>query len=293
MHHPRFASLFLLIIITSGNAAAQAWNDDIDFTIRSTRTLDSDGADTGLNAYELIREFGGPNPIESPDLYSLNHPEVEHIYEDFDEEVGNHFVFTSHRDIDRDRNRYQTTDRQRNEIKTYASSEDAVKGYEKETMVFSWKFKIDDGMEVSKRFSHFFQLKAVGGNDSQPIVTISGAEHSGRDTIEVRHSSDESGSYLDHYPLDNITGEWLEVYTRANFAEEGNLRLIVKRLSDDEVILDVDESHLDMWRGTEPEHFVRPKWGIYRSLADAENLRAEEEIVRFANFEVLKLEPTP
>ena len=67
----------------------------------------------------------------------------------------------------------------------------------------------------------------------------------------------------------------------------------MKRLSDDEVILDVDESHLDMWRGTEPEHFVRPKWGIYRSLADAENLRAEEEIVRFANFEVLKLEPTP
>ena len=37
--------------------------------------------------------------------------------------------------------------------------------------------------------------------------------------------------------------------------------------------------------------FLRPKWGIYRSLLDAENLRADEEIVRFANFSVSEVMP--
>jgi len=44
-----------------------------------------------------------------------------------------------------------------------------------------------------------------------------------------------------------------------------------------------------MWRGTAGDHFVRPKWGIYRSLAEKEDLRIDEEVVRFANFEVEKV----
>ena len=123
----------------------------------TTRTLDADGDMVGLDAYDLIRDFGGPNPIEAPDLYPVNHPGVLHIYEDTDVTVGNHFVFIIHRDIDIDRDRLDITDRQRNEIKTYGGSEEAVKGYEGETFVYRWKFRINADMEVSTRFSHFFQ----------------------------------------------------------------------------------------------------------------------------------------
>ena len=159
--------------------------DEVQFTELTKRTLDADGDLTGLDAYDLIRDFAGPNPIESPDLYPINHPAVRHIYEDNDATVGNHFAFTIHRDIDIDRDRVEIDDRQRNEIKTYASSEEAVKGFENETFIFPWKFKINAGMEVSTRFTHLFQLKAVGGPDSHPILTISGAERSGEDGIEV------------------------------------------------------------------------------------------------------------
>ena len=85
--------------------------------------------------------------------------------------AGNHFAFIIHRDIDIDRDRVDIVDRQRNEIKTYDQSEEAVKGFEGETFVYRWKFKINAEMEVSTRFTHFFQLKAVGGDDSQPIIT--------------------------------------------------------------------------------------------------------------------------
>ena len=263
--------------------------DTASYTVMTTRTLDADGDMVGLDTYDLIRAFGGdrvPGPIEAPDLYPINHPAVRHIYEDFDAEVGDHFVFVIHRDIDIDRDRVSNDDRQRNEIKTYDQSEEAVKGYENETFVYKWKFRINSEMEVSTRFSHFFQLKAVGGDDSQPIITISGAERSGEDGIEVRHSPLRDTTILGRTDWSNVTGEWLEAYCRATFSDTGELRLIVTRMRDDEVIFDIEISDLDLWRGTDSSHFVRPKWGIYRSIADLDNLRPDEEDVRFANFSV-------
>lgn len=260
--------------------------DEQTFVVLTERKLDADGAGVGLTAYQLIRDFGGVNSIESPDLYPVNHPGVEHIFEASDGPVGNHFVFVIHRDIDRDRDRLDITDRQRNEIKTYAGSEEAVKGFEDETFIFTWKFRINAAMEISTYFSHFFQLKAVGGNDDYPILTITGSERDGGDGIEVRHSPLDTYTVLQRTAWADVTGEWLEAYCRATFSESGELRLIVKRLSDGRVIFNIDESNLDFWRGKDASHFVRPKWGIYRSLLDPENLRTEEEDVRFANFSV-------
>lgn len=263
--------------------------DDATYTELSVRTLSADGFDTGVDTYDLIREFGGPNPTEAPDLYAVNHTDVRHIYEDTDTEVGDHFVFLAHRDLDGDRDRLSITDRQRNEIKTYDQSEAAVKGFENETLVFRWQFKIDADMAVSTRFTHLFQLKAVGGDDSQPIITISGAERSGADGIEVRHSPLQQTTLLGRTAWSEATGEWLDAYCRATFSDNGSFRMIMTRRRDSAVIFDIDVEQLDLWRGTAPTHFVRPKWGIYRSLADLDNLRPEEERVRFANFVVSKV----
>ena len=260
----------------------------------TTRTLDADGDMVGLDTYDLIRDFGGnhvPGPIEAPDLYPINHPEVRHIYEDSDATVGNHFVFIAHRDIDIDRDRVENDDRQRNEIKTYDQSEEAVKGYENETFIYRWKFRINADMEVSTRFSHFFQLKAVGGEDSHPILTITGNERSGEDGIEVRYSPLQADTILERQNWSMVTGEWLEAYCRVTFADSAGLRLIVTRMSDDEVIFNIDEADLDLWRGEDASHFVRPKWGIYRSILDLDNLRPDEENVRFANFSVSEVMP--
>jgi len=263
--------------------------DTVQFNVLTTRTLDADGDMIGLDTYDLIRDFGGdyvPGPIEAPDLYPINHPGVRHIYEDSDAIVGNHFVFIIHRDIDIDRDRVENDDRQRNEIKTYSSSEEAVKGFENETFIYRWKFRINAGMEVSTRFTHLFQLKAVGGADSHPILTISGAERSGEDGIEVRYSPLQQDTILQRTDWSTVTGEWLEAYCRVTFAESGDLRLIVTRMRDDAVIFDIDERGLDLWRGEDSSHFVRPKWGIYRSILDWDSLRPDEESVRFANFSV-------
>ena len=161
--------------------------DEEQFDSLSLRSLSADG-EGQVDTYDLIRSFAGPNPIEAPDLYEVNHPGSPHIFEASDQEVGDHFVFVIHRDDDRDRDRLDITDRQRNEIKTYDKSEDAVKAYEDEIMIYRWKFKIESGISLTTRFSHFFQLKAVGGDDSMPILTLTGNIQSGDDGFEVRHS---------------------------------------------------------------------------------------------------------
>ena len=257
--------------------------------IMATTRLQADGDRVGLSAYELIRKFGGVKPIESPDLYAINHPGEPHIYESSDPDVGDHFVFVIHRDHDRDRDKETITDRQRNEIKAYSSSSNDLKGFLNETMTYQWLFRVNSEMTVSKNFSHFFQLKAVSGDDSQPILTLTGRERNGEDVIEIRHSESSDTNYLGRLPWSEVTGEWLQVYVRATYAEQGSLRLILSRLNDDAVLFDVTEQNIDLWRGESGADFVRPKWGIYRSLRDIDNLRADEEVVDFADFFVQKV----
>ena len=262
--------------------------DEEQFDSLSLRTLSADG-EGQVDTYDLIKNFAGPNPIESPDLYEVNHPGTPHIFESTDDDVGNHFVFVIHRDDDRDRDRLDITDRQRNEIKTYDKSEDALKAYEGEIMIYRWKFKIESGISLTTRFSHFFQLKAVGGDDSMPIITLTGNVQSGDDGFEVRHSPLTSTVDLARIERSKVEGRWLTAYVRATFAEQGDFRMIILDEDAREVVFDISEQGLDMWRGTAGDHFVRPKWGIYRSLAEKDDLRATEEVVRFADFQVEKV----
>ena len=272
----------------SGSNEQSLPEDEEQFDSLSLRTLSADG-EGQVDTYDLIKNFAGPNPIEAPDLYEINHPGSPHIFEATDQDVGDHFVFVIHRDDDRDRDRLDVTDRQRNEIKTYDKSDDAVKAYEDEIMIYRWKFKIESGISLTTRFSHFFQLKAVGGDDSMPILTLTGNIQSGDDGFEVRHSPLSSTTDLARTDRDKVEGRWLTAYVRATFSEEGDLRMIIVDETAKEVVFDIAKQGLDMWRGTEADHFVRPKWGIYRSLAEKENLRIDEEVVRFTDFQIEKV----
>lgn len=255
--------------------------------------LESDGPNQGFSAYDLIRQFGGPRPIEAPDLYQGNHTDVEHIFEDHDSVVGNHFVFTIHRDLDKDRNKFEKFgDRQRNEIKAYAKSSDQLKGFEGQTLRYTWKFKIDEGMTVSKNFTHLFQLKSVDDGIGTPILTISGANRRGEDLMILAHMPVRKPNYLATIPWENAMGKWLEVDCLVRYANDGMLSLSVKEHLSQKVLYQYQADNVDMWRGTQAHHFVRPKWGIYRSLKSKHMLRPDEERVRFADFEVTKYTST-
>ena len=288
-----------IIITIVGAPIAQADG----FENISNVLLQSDGVDSGLDAYTLIENAFGEGSIESPDLYVGNHESVVHIIEDTDTIIGNHFVFLAHRDDDQDKDK-GASDRQRNEIKTYDKSPQQTLAFEGETFQYSWKFKVSSELELTSKFSHFFQIKArnesndnTNGNDDQPIITLSGAQkNSTGNQLQVRYSAgfDENGNStgLDRNLIETdwslITDEWVEVFVQATFNESGKLDMTLTRLSDNAVIFNISEQNIDIWRGFSDDDFARPKWGIYRSIVETDSLRIDEERVRFADFSITK-----
>ena len=97
--------------------------------------------------------------------------------------------------------------------------------------------------------------------------------------LSLRDSADDR-TILIKVPLKPLTGVWVEVYERVTFGHQGSYFLEIRDLSTGDLLLVYDDPDIDLWRfGAE---FVRPKWGIYRSLNSKEYLRDEQ--VRFDQF---------
>ncbi|WP_299438729.1 heparin lyase I family protein [uncultured Aquimarina sp.] len=252
--------------------------------------LKANGSD---NTYELITSVLAPGykPIEAPGSTKKNcdnHSSFKgtHITEIFDTELNTHaFKFLIH--VNEDNDRCKKFDRQRNEIKSYDKSPENLKGTKGETVVYQWKFKLDKGFQVSKKFTHIHQLKAVGGSEkNMPLITLT-ARKGNPDKLELRYSSALDQNTLNSVPLDVFRGNWVEVTETVTYEEKGNAKfsmLIIDRKTGIE-ILNYSSSQLRMWKTN--ANFVRPKWGIYRSLKHASDLRDEE--VLFADFSIKEI----
>ncbi|MEZ9833681.1 heparin lyase I family protein [Vibrio breoganii] len=314
------ASTIVLVLAGCGGSSAnspassnpdQPINTPIDETgqyrVISSTELNSDGPE-GMETYDLIESILGRGAIEAPDLYSNNDPDGgRHIVEEYDEVIGNHFKFIMHfEDGDRDKGR---VDRQRNEIKAYDKSPDKLKGYLGKTFEYSWKFKIGDDLKVTKQFTHLFQLKAVAEKNSEdfvitssPILTLTANVRSNQSGLEVRHvhyNNDRTGTVnntlvhttkMDDVDWNrDIAGQWIEAFVRVNYSESGSLYMTLTSLGETKPMIEITENNIETWRSGlngRDGNFVRPKWGIYRSLKSEELLNQDQDEVYFADFKI-------
>ncbi|WP_299212018.1 T9SS type A sorting domain-containing protein [uncultured Aquimarina sp.] len=268
----------------------------ISFSSKAQVTLDANGPG---NTYELINSVLAPtsgNVIEAPGVTGStcnNHSTYSgtdgnrHIDEIFDADLGiNVFRFIIHVDEDIDRDKCATTDRQRNEIKTYAPSPDNLKGVIGETVQYKWKFKMDTNFQPSGSFTHLHQLKSVGADsaeESQPLITLT-ARKGSPDRLELRYAPTTSQSTLTTVNLSLLKGNWVEVIETVTYGETNNAiyNIIITNVNTGAEILNYSSSELRMWKTN--ADFIRPKWGIYRSLNSSSDLRDEE--VLYANFSI-------
>ncbi|MDH7448067.1 T9SS type A sorting domain-containing protein [Aquimarina sp. 2201CG14-23] len=260
-------------------------------------TLNADGAG---NTYELINSVLAPgaNVIEAPGVTGStcdNHSTYagtdgnRHIDEVFDTDLGIQvFRFIIHVQEDIDRDKCTTTDRQRNEIKTYAPSPDNLKGTLGETVQYQWKFKLDTNFQPSGSFTHLHQLKSVGADtaeESQPLITLT-ARKGNEDQLELRYAPTTSQSTLTSVNLSLLKGNWVEVTETVTYGETNNAiyNILITNVNTGAEILNYSSSELRMWKTN--ADFIRPKWGIYRSLNSPSDLRDEE--VLYANFSIIE-----
>lgn len=75
-------------------------------------------------------------------------------------------------------------------------------------------------------------------------------------------------------------GAWVEAYEVIMYGFVGSYAITLTRVNDGTNLLSYSADQIDMWRNQTT--FVRPKWGIYRSLNNPSYLRDED--VRFDSF---------
>lgn len=257
--------LFLMLQLCFLNANAQV-------------TLNADGEG---DTYELINSVLAPgrDAVEDPDCSHTSFG--RHIDEVFDNELNiNVFRFYIHTTPDDDR--CKNSDRQRNEIKTYNLSPDNLKGIEGETVVYKWKFKLDADFQPSKSFTHIHQLKAVGGSeDKMPLITLT-PRKGDPDQLELRYAESTSQVTLDKVDLSLFKGNWVAVTETVTYGESGKYEISILKVDDGDELFSYSNNNIRTWKTN--ADFIRPKWGIYRSLNNSDDLR--DEIVLFANFSI-------
>ena len=259
----------------------------------SQALLNADGV---TNTYSLINSILAPGATaeETPDAFDPSFG--PHIKQVWDSDLGRYvFEFYLHISNSNELQDESTgdTDRQRVEIKTYASSPDSMKGTVGETVLYKWRFKIPLGFQPSPSFTHIHQVKAVDGDDSDPIFTLTPRYNSSGNQLELIYVQDvNSGtSKLATVDISSFLGNWVEateqIYVDSiNGAKNGSYSIVIKKVSDGTTILSYSNNNISTIRKT-TNSFIRPKWGIYRSITNISYLR--DETMRFNSISVQEL----
>lgn len=243
------------------------------------------------DTYELISSVLAPgkSAVEAADHNKLgNHASFgRHIAEVWDADLKeNVFEFYSHINfVNTDKT--ITTDnepvadveqKQRVEIKTYEGSPDNLKGTIGETITYQWKFKLPRGFQPSSNFTHLHQIKAVGGQQDMPIFTLT-AKMATENKFNVVHNNNDIIASMN---LSELEGVWVQITEVIKVGANGTYSIVINRIKDGKELLSYDNPNLETIRPD--NNFIRPKWGIYRSLKKINDLR--EEAVRFADFSI-------
>jgi len=240
-------------------------------------------ADGKTDTYTLVNDVLGAPP-ETPDC---SHPEFgPHITQTTDSILKEPvFVFNMH--VTPDNDRCINFDRQRLEIKADTTSPSGLQGFPGDTMTYQWMFRLPAGFQASSHFTHIHQIKAgeAPAASGAPIITLS--VYSGGDPNLVRLIY-QDGSTLASTDAGPFEGVWVVAKEVVTVGTSGRYSITIKKLKGGKTLLSYSNDKLNVFPSG--AGFIRPKWGIYRSLLQMSALRDEQ--MHFNNFCIAKAPDT-
>ncbi|PYX88878.1 MAG: hypothetical protein DMG67_16310 [Acidobacteria bacterium] len=237
-------------------------------------------ADGHTAAYTQFQNVLGVTP-ENPDCSHTSFG--PHITQTTDSILGVPvFVFNIH--VTPDNDRCINFDRQRLEAKTDTGSPDALKGFNGDTITYQWKFRLPSGFRSSSHFTHIHQIKgglqpAASGAPVMTLTTRAGSP----DQIQLIY---QDGTVKTHADLSPFLNTWVVATETVKVSTSGTYSIVIKTLSGGQTLLSYSNSNINMFPTQTGTGFIRPKWGIYRSLLESSVLRDEQ--IHFNDFCVAK-----
>ena len=113
-----------------------------------------------------------------------------------------------------------------------------------------------------------------------PIFTLT-AKKASENKFNVVHNNETIVASMN---LSELEGTWVQITEVIKVGPNGTYSVVIKRIKDGKELLSY--SNLDLETIRPDNNFIRPKWGIYRSLKKITDLR--EESVRFADFYIME-----
>lgn len=259
-------------------------------------------ADGKTETYTLIQQSGfypETSGNTTPDEF-MCHPEYPHISQVWDDDLNKYvFAFDIHIDFDQDGqsvtdgNKSSLSDRQRNEIKCMSDKEGTV-AKDGESITYSWKFKLPEGMLTTKEFCHIHQIKGMGDGEevAHPVFTLTCRTTTSRQVLQVINVPYEGSANVNIAQIDllPLLGKWIMATETVTVGQHGKYSLKLSDIKTGESLVSVYKDDIQVYRYTTDESTMRGKWGIYRSLGSDLNLKdqLQSERLLFADFEVKK-----
>jgi hypothetical protein len=158
-------------------------------------------------------------------------------------------------------------DRQRTESKGMVAGGSALKMRDGETWRLAYEMFLPTTLHGTSKFSHIFQLKTPATNGG-PWVTMSLSRSGGAERLRLRAFSTDGAPDIGGTDLAPLRNKWITVELTFKIGPSGTGRLLIRdgTGSGAPVVVDAGRSGV---RIPDEGDYVRPKWGIYRSVESA------------------------
>lgn len=202
----------------------------------------------GLNAFEGI-EADRAN----------KHPGRKYVYVE-----GDHYRFDIYKD---DLDSTGGGDRQRTESKGMVSKGTALKMKNGETWTISYEMYMPSTLHGTSKFTHIFQLKTPATNGG-PWITLDLSRSGSSETFRARAYGMPGSPDIASTSLSPLRDKWITVEWTFTIGPKGKARFVARNGTGSSAPVVADKSMSNVNIPDEGD-YVRPKWGIYRSIQSA------------------------
>jgi hypothetical protein len=187
------------------------------------------------------------------------HPGRKYIYVEDD-----HYRFDIYKD---DRDSTGGGDRQRTESKGMVANGTALKMHDNETWTISHEMFMPTTLHGTSKFSHIFQLKTPATNGG-PWVTLDLSRSGSTERLRARAYSTSGAPDIAATDLSPLRNKWITVEWTFKIGAKGTARFVARNGTGSNAPVVVDHSLSNVNVPAQGD-YVRPKWGIYRSVESA------------------------
>ncbi|WP_406632241.1 hypothetical protein [Amycolatopsis sp. WGS_07] len=177
---------------------------------------------------------------------------------------GNHYRFNIWRD---DRDTTGGGDRQRTETKGMVQNGSALKMRDGETWTLSYEMFIPASLHGTSKFTHIFQTKTPATNDG-PWVTLDLVRDGGTEMISARAYANPGSPSIAAAKLAPLRDKWITIEWTLTPGDAGAAACVIRGGTGPGAPVAAQGRKTGVKLPDEGD-YVRPKWGIYRSVESA------------------------